>query len=133
MRPHLQELTAEEVELAELQILLARRRDLVIDQTRTINRLRDALLSSFPALERALDLNLRGPLTLLSQLPKGTVATTNDFGIVGIGGPAGTIQTNAQVQAFVGNPNNLTNDGSGGSVNGVDIISGSNYTSRTQT
>jgi transposase len=67
MRPNLQELTAEEVELAELQILLARRRDLVIDQTRTINRLRDALLSSFPALERALDLNLRGPLTLVSH------------------------------------------------------------------
>ena len=64
---------------------------------------------------------------------QGTVATTNDFGIVGIGGPAGTVQTNAQVQSFVGNPNNLTNDGGGGSVNGVDIISGSNYTSCTQT
>jgi hypothetical protein len=71
MRPNLQELTADEGELAELQILLARRRDLVIDQTRTINRLRDALLSSFPALERALDLTRRGPLTLIShyQIP----------------------------------------------------------------
>lgn len=71
MRPNLQELTADEGELAELQILLARRRDLVIDQTRTINRLRDALLSSFPALERALDLTRRGPLTLVShyQIP----------------------------------------------------------------
>jgi transposase len=67
MRPDLEELTAGEGELAELQILLARRRDLVTDQTRTINRLRDALLSSFPALERALDLNNRGALTLVSH------------------------------------------------------------------
>jgi transposase len=67
MRPGLQELTADEGELAELQILLARRRDLVTDQTRTINRLREALLSSFPALERTLDLNNRGALTLVSH------------------------------------------------------------------
>jgi transposase len=67
MRPDLEELTAGEGELAELQILLARRRDLVTDQTRTINPLRDALLSSFPALERALDLNNRGALTLVSH------------------------------------------------------------------
>jgi transposase len=67
MRPDLEELTAGDGELAELQILLARRRDLVTDQTRTINPLRDALLSSFPALERALDLNNRGALTLVSH------------------------------------------------------------------
>lgn len=66
MRPELEELTAGEGELAELQILLARRRDLLGDRTRSINRLRDALLSSFPALERALDLNRRGALTLVS-------------------------------------------------------------------
>jgi VCBS repeat-containing protein len=60
---------------------------------------------------------------------QGTVAATNDFGIVGIASPAGTVVTNAQVQAFLGNPLNATNDGSGGSANGVDIISGSNYTS----
>jgi hypothetical protein len=46
---------AGERELAELQLLLARRRDLVTDQTRSITRLiREALLSLFPALERAL-------------------------------------------------------------------------------
>lgn len=67
MRPNLEELTAEEGELAELEILLARRRDLVTDQTRSINRLRDALLSSFPALERALDFNNRGALILVSN------------------------------------------------------------------
>ena len=65
MRADLQELTADEGELAELQILLSRRRDLVNDRTRTINRLRDALLASFPALERALDLGRRGALTLV--------------------------------------------------------------------
>jgi Transposase len=55
MSPNLQELTAaDEGGLSELRILLARRRDSIIDQTRTINRLRDALLSSFPALWKGL-------------------------------------------------------------------------------
>lgn len=67
MRPDLGELTAEEGALAELQILLSRRRDLVTDRTRTVTRLRGALLASFPALERALDLNRRGALTLVSH------------------------------------------------------------------
>ena len=67
MRPDLGVLTPEESDLAELQLLLARRRDLVTDQTRTITRLREALLSLFPALERALDLNNKGALTLLSH------------------------------------------------------------------
>ncbi|MBS1796884.1 MAG: cadherin-like domain-containing protein, partial [Acidobacteria bacterium] len=64
---------------------------------------------------------------------QGTVATVHDFGIVGIGGAPGTVVTNTQVQNFVGNPNNNTANGSGGSVNGVDILSGSNYTACTQT
>jgi transposase len=67
MRPDLSELRAGEEEIAELQLLLARRRDLITDQTRTITRLREALLSLFPALERALDLNSKGPLTLLTH------------------------------------------------------------------
>jgi len=67
MRPDLGELEPGEQELAELQLLLARRRDLVTDQGRTITRLREALLSLFPALERALDLNSKGPLTLLTH------------------------------------------------------------------
>ncbi len=65
MRPDLGELRAGEQELAELQLLLRRRRDLITDQSRTITRLREALVSLFPALERALDLNSKGPLTLL--------------------------------------------------------------------
>jgi transposase len=56
-----------EQEIAELQLLLARRRDLISDRSRNITRLREALLSSFPALERALDLNGKGPLTLLTH------------------------------------------------------------------
>jgi transposase len=67
MRGDLGKLKAGEQELAELQLLLAHRRDLVTDQTRTITRLREALVSLFPALERALDLNGKGPLTLLTH------------------------------------------------------------------
>jgi hypothetical protein len=67
MRAGLGELQASEVELAELQLLLARRRDLVTDQSRTIIRLKEALLALFPALERALDLNRKGALTLVAH------------------------------------------------------------------
>ena len=67
IRPKLGELAPGEEEVAELRILLGRRRDLVIDQNRTIARLGEALLSLSPALERALDLNRRGPLTLLTH------------------------------------------------------------------
>jgi transposase len=67
MRPDLGELEPGEEEVAELRILLGRRRDLVIDQNRTITRLGEALLLLSPALERALDLNRRGPLTLLAH------------------------------------------------------------------
>ncbi len=56
MRPDLGELKVGEEQIAELQLLLARRRDLITDQSRTITRLREALLALFPALERALDL-----------------------------------------------------------------------------
>jgi transposase len=67
MRPRLAGLSPSEGDLAELQLLLSRRRDLVADQTRSINRLRDTLLSLFPALERTLDLNNKGALTLVAH------------------------------------------------------------------
>ena len=67
MRRDLSELKPGEEEVAQLRILLGRRRDLVIDQNRTITRLGEALLLLSPALERALDLNRRGPLTLLTH------------------------------------------------------------------
>jgi transposase len=61
------ELAPSESDLAELELLLARRRDLVVDKSRSVTRLRETLLSSFPALERALDLNRSAPLTLLTH------------------------------------------------------------------
>ena len=67
MRTDLGELEPGEQEIVELQLLLGRRRDLVTDRGRTITRLREALVASFPALERALDLNRKGPLTLLTH------------------------------------------------------------------
>jgi transposase len=67
MRPDLGELKAGEEEIAELQLLLARRRNLITDQSRIVTRLREMLLSVFPALERALDVNTKGPLTLLTH------------------------------------------------------------------
>jgi len=67
IRSDLGELRPGEQEISELQLLLARRRDLITDRSRTITRLREALLSLFPALERALDLNGKGPLTLLTH------------------------------------------------------------------
>ena len=67
MRPDLGELEPGEEELAELQLLLARRRDLITDQNRGVTRLRETLVSLFPALERALDVNSKGSLTLLTH------------------------------------------------------------------
>src|SRR5215211_4701064 len=65
MRSNLAQIVPGEGALAELQLLLARRRDLIADRTRSINRLRDVLLSLFPALERALDLNSKSALILV--------------------------------------------------------------------
>lgn len=67
MRSDLSALEPDEGELVELQLLLARRRDLVTDQSRTIIRLKEALLALFPALERTLDLNRKGALTLVAH------------------------------------------------------------------
>jgi transposase len=67
MRSDLSELRASEQEILELRLLLKRRRDLVTDQSRTVTRLREVLVSLFPALERTLDLNGKGPLTLLAH------------------------------------------------------------------
>ncbi len=67
MRSDLGELSPGDGELAELQLLLARRRDLVADRTRAVTRLRETLLALFPALERAFNLNTRGPLELVAR------------------------------------------------------------------
>ena len=65
MRGDLGQLRPGDDALAGLQLLLARRRDLVGDRTRAVTRLRETLLALFPALERALNFNTRGPLELV--------------------------------------------------------------------
>ena len=65
MRSDLARLVPGEDDLAELQLLLARRRDLVADRTRCRQPSQGVLLSLFPALERALDLNAKGALVLV--------------------------------------------------------------------
>lgn len=67
MRGDLGELSPDEEDLAELQLLLARRRDLVADRTRAVTRLRETLLALFPALERVLNFNTLGPLELVAR------------------------------------------------------------------
>jgi transposase len=109
MRPDLGVLEPGEAALAELQLLLARRRDLVTDQTRTIIRLKEALLSLFPALERALDLNRRGALTLVAhyQTParirrigrKRLATYLRNRGVQGADGIAGKALTAARAQS----------------------------------
>lgn len=58
--------TAAEVDV-ELRLLVSRRRELVIDQTRRIGRLRDLLASIHPGLERIVDPTQKASLILLSR------------------------------------------------------------------
>jgi transposase len=67
MRTDLGRLEPGDDALAGLQLLLARRRDLVADRTRAVTRLRETLVALFPALERALNLTTRGPLELVAR------------------------------------------------------------------
>jgi transposase len=67
MRADLGRLEPGDDALAGLQLLLARRRDLVADRTRAVTRLRETLVTLFPALERALNLTTRGPLELVAR------------------------------------------------------------------
>lgn len=55
-----------EVEV-ELRLLVGRRRELVVDQTRRIGRLRDLLASIHPGLERIVDPTQKASLVLLSR------------------------------------------------------------------
>lgn len=109
VRPDLGELEPGEEEVAQLRVLLGRRRDLVIDQNRTTTRLGGTLLSVSPALERALDLNRRGPLTLLThyQSPaqlrraghKRIAAYLRNRGVKGFDSVAGKALTAAKSQS----------------------------------
>ncbi len=64
----LPELRPTDDRVAELRVLVSRRRDLVQDQTRRIGRLRALLCSVFPGLEATLDLTKRGPLLALTRV-----------------------------------------------------------------
>lgn len=67
MRHDLSELRPSDDMLAELQALTSFRRDLVADQTRTITRLRDALIAVAPALEREFPFTTKGALMLVRR------------------------------------------------------------------
>ena len=51
----------------DLRLLVSRRRELVVEQTRRLNRLRETLTSMFPGLERAVDVTNLGDLHLLTR------------------------------------------------------------------
>jgi transposase len=72
MRRDLSELEPDEEALAELGLLVAHRRHLVVARSRAVTRLRETLLALFPGLERILDLNQKGALVLVHryQTPK---------------------------------------------------------------
>ncbi|MFB9683105.1 IS110 family transposase [Amycolatopsis plumensis] len=59
--------------VTDLQVLTARREDLMADWVRGVNRIRELLASIFPALERAFDYSTRSALVLLTgfQTPDG--------------------------------------------------------------
>lgn len=66
LRGDLTPVTSPDDIVADLQILTARREDLMADWVRGVNRLRDLLAGIFPALERAFDYTARSPLILLT-------------------------------------------------------------------
>jgi len=51
----------------DLRLLVSRRRELVVDQTRRLNRLRETLTSLFPGLERAVDVTNLSDLHLVAR------------------------------------------------------------------
>lgn len=65
MRTDLQRVRGGDQISVDLQLLTARRTDLMCDRVRAINRLRATLLEYFPALERAFDYSKKAPLILL--------------------------------------------------------------------
>lgn len=67
MRSDLREVTPRTAEDAQLRLLVGRRRELVVDQTRRIARLRDLLASIHPGLERVTDATTKAGLALLAR------------------------------------------------------------------
>jgi transposase len=73
LRSDLVSITSPDQIVADLQVLTARREDLMADWVRGVNRIRDLLASVFPSLERAFDYSTRSALILLTgyQTPTG--------------------------------------------------------------
>ncbi|WP_157255220.1 IS110 family transposase [Nonomuraea typhae] len=82
MRRDLTVLDGDDDLVVELRMLVARRKDLAADRTRAVNRLHDQLLAICPALQRALDLTTKGPLTLLTGFQ--TPAALRAIGVDGL-------------------------------------------------
>ncbi len=66
-RPGLRAIQPDDETTVAIRLKVARRRDLVQDQTRRLSRLRQLLGGIHPGLERALDVTCLGPLVLLSR------------------------------------------------------------------
>jgi transposase len=82
MRRDLTVLDADDELIGELRLLVTRRRDLIADRTRAVNRLHDQLVAICPALQRALDLTNRGPLVLLTGFQ--TPAALREIGVAAL-------------------------------------------------
>jgi transposase len=67
MRRDLSVITADEDVIAQLALLVSHRKDLVQNQTRTIGRIREALVAVFPGLERISDFKIQGTLVLVAR------------------------------------------------------------------
>jgi transposase len=84
MRSDLTPITSPEEVVADLQVLTARREDLMADWVRGVNRIRELLASIFPALERAFDYSTRSALVLLTGFQ--TPAGIREAGAAGLSG-----------------------------------------------
>ena len=66
-RPDLRPIHPDEEATIAIRLLVARRRDLVQDQTRRLSRLRQLLASIHPGLERSIDVTSKAPLALITR------------------------------------------------------------------
>jgi transposase len=66
-RPDLRPVALDDETTVAIRLKVARRRDLVTDQTRRLSRLRQLLGAIHPGLERTLDVTTKGPLALLTR------------------------------------------------------------------
>ena len=66
-RPGLRPILRDDATTVALRLLVSRRGDLVVDQTRRLSRLRQLLSQIHPGLERRLDVTKKAPLALLTR------------------------------------------------------------------